>query len=361
MMNDTERYYACMNYKPVDRAPTWVWTPWPETIERWKHEGYNPESFDLYMNDDIWNAPHDWFFPYPPFEKKIIEESEDTVLYMNHEGIVLREFKNQPFSSMPQFVKFPVENRHEFHAFWKQRMQSDWRARRGPNWKYELLQLRSEPHPLIILGDRWTGFFGPLRNLLGVERLCMTFYDDPAFIEEMMDTMAEYIIEMVGQILDVVKIDAFIMWEDMAYNKGAIISPQLVRRFMLSRYKKVTEYLFERNVPFIGLDCDGQIYELIPIWIEAGLNFLYPFEVQAGMDVLDVRRKYGKDMRIWGGIDKKALAIGKKAIDKEIDRVKPLIYEGGYVPFTDHSVPPDVSFENYRYYRTKLRQASVPN
>ncbi len=95
---------------------------------------------------------------------------------------------------------------------------------------------------------------------------------------------------------------------------------------------------------------------LIPVWMDAGLNFLYPFEVQAGMDVLEVRRRYGRDLRIWGGVDKRALAQGPRAIDAELERLRPLIDEGGYIPHTDHSIPPDVSYANFRYYTRRIAE-----
>jgi uroporphyrinogen-III decarboxylase len=191
---------------------------------------------------------------------------------------------------------------------------------------------------------------------VGVQKLCLLFYDDPPFLEEMMEANADFIIAMMSQILDVIEIDAFIFWEDMGYKAGPLVSPRMARQYMLPRYRRVVDFLHGRGVKYIGLDSDGQIDSLIPVWLEAGLNFLYPFEVQAGMDVLEVRRKYGKDLRIWGGVDKRALAIGPAAIEAELRRVQPLIQEGGYIPHTDHSCPPDISFENYGYYMRRLSE-----
>jgi uroporphyrinogen decarboxylase len=173
----------------------------------------------------------------------------------------------------------------------------------------------------------------------------------------MMDANADFIIAIMSQILDVIDIDAFGFWEDMAYNHAPLISPAMVRQYMLPRYCRVTEYLRGRGVPYVGLDSDGQIHSLIPVWMDAGLNFLYPFEVQSGMDVLDVRRRYGRELRIWGGLDKRALARGPAAIDAEIARLKPLIDEGGFIPHTDHSCPPDISFQNYCHHLEALGRA----
>jgi uroporphyrinogen decarboxylase len=353
-MNDLERFYACMNYQPVDHTPFWAWGPWPETAERWKSEGYNPEKMDLNMGADIRQAYGGWFFPHPPFERKVLAEDGGHILYVNHEGILMRELKGNPMSSMPQFVKFPVETREEFRRFWQERMQPDLTQRIGPDWKEQLRAIRARPHPFIVISDRWGGFFGPLRNLVGVQRLCTLFYDDPAFVEEMMDANADFIIAMMAQILDVVTVDAFAFWEDMAYKTAPLISPQMARRYMLPRYRRVADFLAGRGVPFIGLDSDGMMDSLIPVWLDAGLNFLYPFEVQAGMDVLAVRRKYGRGLRMWGGVDKRALAHGPRAIDAELARLKPLMDEGGFIPHTDHSIPPDVPFRNYCYFMEKL-------
>ncbi len=363
-MTDLERFRACMDYRTMDRPPFWAWGAWPETLERWKSEGYDPKTFDLNMGADRRIAFGNWFFPKPPFEHKVLEENAEHILYVNHEGILMRELKKNPKSSMPQFVKFPVETREDFRRFWKERMQPNLTQRIGPDWKTQLQAVRAsarfrrgaKPSPFIVISDRWGGFFGPLRNLVGVERLCTLFYDDAAFIEEMMDANADFIIAVMSQVLEAACPDAFAFWEDMAFRTAPLLSPQLARRYMLPRYRRVADFLRGRGVKFIGLDSDGFIDPLIPVWLDAGLNFLYPFEVQAGMDVLAVRKKYGRELRIWGGVDKRALAEGPQAIDAELRRLKPLMDEGGYIPHTDHSSPPDISFSNYCHYMKRIEE-----
>jgi len=357
-MNDLERFLACMNYQPVDRVPFWDWGAWPETIERWQSEGYDPAVYEPASLADRRNALGSWFFPNPPFEHAVLDEDERSIIYINHEGILMKEMKGNPMSSMPQFLKFPVENRQEFRTFWNDRMQPDLVQRIGQDWKSKLRSLRSQPVPLIVVSDRWGGFFGPLRNLTGVQNLCTLFYDDPAFIEEMMDADADFIIAMMSQILDVIEIDAFAFWEDMAYKAGPLLSPRQARRYMLPRYKRVADFLRSRGVRYIGVDSDGQIDGLIPVWLDAGFNFIYPFEVQSGMDVNSVRRKYGRELRLWGGFDKRTLAIGPEAIDAELDRLRALMIEGGFLPHTDHSCPPDISFANYCYYMQRMAEVT---
>jgi uroporphyrinogen decarboxylase len=353
-MNVLERFRACMAYRPVDHAPFWDWWAWPETVARWKTEGYDPQRFEPAAICDPRNVFGGWFFPNPPFERRVIEEDAESVVYINHEGILMRERRDNPSSSMPQFLRFPVETREDFRRFWAERMRPDLERRIGPDWQQRLRDWRAQPQPLIVISDRWGGFFGPLRNLVGVEKLCLLFYDDPAFVEEMMEADADFILAIMDQVLDTVAIDAFGFWEDMAYNHAPLLSPDMARRYMLPRYRRVADHLRRRGVPYIGLDSDGQIDPLIPVWLDAGLNFLYPFEVQAGMDVRAVRRKYGRELRLWGGVDKRALARGPAAIKAELERVRPLIAEGGYIPHTDHTAPPDISFAHYCHYLERL-------
>lgn len=353
-MNDLGRFQAMMNYQPVDHTPYWSWGGWPETYQRWETEGCDLKTYDPNGKADRRIVYSQWWFPTPPFEYQVLAEDEFTITYINHEGITMRERKDNPYSSMPQFIRFPVETREDFRAFWRERMQPDLSKRIGPDWRAQLIAARAQPQPLIIISDRWGGFFGPLRNMLGVQPLCTMFYDDPALIDEMMDANADLTIAIMDQVLDVVTIDAFTMWEDMAYKTAPLLSPTLARRHMLPRYRRVVDFLRGRGVQWIGLDSDGQIDPLMPVWLDAGLNFLYPFEVQSGMDVLAVRKKYGRELRIWGGVDKRVLAQGHAEIDAELARVRPLMEEGGYLPHTDHSVPPDVSFQNYLYFMQRF-------
>lgn len=355
-MNELERFHATMKYGERDRAPFYeLWcSTWPETAERWAKEGgYVQGKTDL--GCDRWVVETSWFWPQPAFERKILAEDEKHVTYVDPQGIVMREFKVNPLSSMPQFVRFPVQTPEEFRQYWRERMRPDLTARIGPDWREKLRGLRNRDYPLVVIADRWGGFFGPLRNLVGVERLCTLFYDDPAFVEEMMEADVEFLIGMLAQMLGETDIDVFGFWEDMAYHTAPLISPELVRKFMLPRYRKVIEFGRSHGVHFFSVDSDGNIDSLIPVWRDAGIDIVYPFEVQAGMDVLAVRKKYGKSLRIWGGVDKRVLVDGPAAIDRELERLAPLIRDGGYIPIADHSATPDTPYENYRYFLQRLK------
>ena len=151
-MNDLERFYACFDYGPVDRHPFWFFGIWPETHERWLREGWNPETYDPAEGAEKTPLYSGWFQPAPPFEKQIIEENEGHITYINHEGILMREMKNNPSSSMPQFIRFPVETREDFRKFWAERMQPDLASHIGPDWKNQIRAIRDKEPPVHRVG-----------------------------------------------------------------------------------------------------------------------------------------------------------------------------------------------------------------
>ena len=139
---------------------------------------------------------------------------------------------------------------------------------------------------------------------------------------------------------------------DFSYN----ISPAMFRDFMLPRYRRITDLVRARGCDTIFVDSDGDVSQLIPLWLEAGINGVYPMEVAAGMDVGRLRQEYGRDLLMTGGIDKRALAQGPQAIDAELKRRMPVAEQGGYVPHLDHAVPHDVPYEAFCYYWDRKKE-----
>jgi uroporphyrinogen decarboxylase len=142
----------------------------------------------------------------------------------------------------------------------------------------------------------------------------------------------------------------------MAYRSGPFISPQMFREFMLPPYQRVISFLKEMGVNVLLVDTDGNIEKLVPLFLEAGITAVFPFEVQAENDIISFRKKYPR-LQILGGIDKIKIAQGKEAIDEELNSKVPFMFKaGGYIPHIDHHVHPDISWENFKYYRNRLKE-----
>jgi uroporphyrinogen decarboxylase len=345
-----ERFLKTLAYEPVDPPFLVCSGAWEETREQWRTQGWDGRPLHEVFGTDLLLPVAVYYGPAPTFAYEVIQEDETTRVYVNHEGIVMREFVEHRDTSMPQFVRFPVENEADFERLEAERLGLNLGARFSSEWKQRVTDWADSEWPRRCWADRWGGFFGPLRNLMGLEGLCIAFYEQPKLVERMMAQRAEAMIAITQEILRHTRFEVFWFWEDMAYNHGALIDPQMFRRFALPHYRRVCDWLRSQGIEHIWLDSDGRIHDLIPIWIEAGINGLWPFEVQAGMDVNEVRRIYGHDLAIAGGISKRAVAAGGDEMRREVDRVMPLVEDGGYFPELDHSAPPDISWDHFCEY-----------
>jgi uroporphyrinogen decarboxylase len=147
------------------------------------------------------------------------------------------------------------------------------------------------------------------------------------------------------------------IWEDMAYKAGPMISPRMVREFMLPAYEELIAFFRAGGVELIMVDCDGDVRPLLPIWLEAGADVVHPCEIAANCNPLEFRSRY-PGCRLHGGLDKRAIAQGRAGVDAELRLIQPLLKEGAYIPSIDHFVPHDISFETYLYYVERRREIS---
>ncbi|MFC1452011.1 uroporphyrinogen decarboxylase family protein [Verrucomicrobiota bacterium] len=361
-MNARERFLATAGFQPVDRTfilPPWAWQ---ETLARWQGEGL-PRDADLaghFQTDRIDDGPvrmNGRYGPHlvPPLERIVIEETAAHRIVRDEEGNTVKLFRQNATSSMPMWLEYPVRNRRDWEEIVKPRLDPTVPGRFPVGQEFEdwVRSVRDRELPLDIQAG---SLYGWPRSFLGVERISLLFYDDPMFIHEMCEHITEFVIAGITPFLKRVQFDSAFYWEDMAGKAGPLCSPATYREFMLPRLKRIADLLHAHGVRHIVVDSDGNNDVLIPLWLEVGVNGLRPFEVAAGCDPVATRRKYGKDLVIQGGIDKRALAQGKDAIDREVlSKVPWLCMQGGYFPQIDHLVPPDVSLENYTHYARLIR------
>ena len=290
----------------------------------------------------------------PNYEPEIITRDEDTVTLIDGGGRKVRIW-NDNRQRMPMFLDHPVKDRASWKEY-KKRLDPNTPERWPSDWNSYVEEINSTNDPKVLAVG---GFFGLLREWMGTEKILYTFYDDPSLIEDMMDQICYLETEIIKRVVKDIRIDCVHFWEDMAYKTGPLISPDMVRKFMMPLYKKVTDILHGSGVDVISVDSDGNVNELIPLWLECGINFHWPLEVTAGNDAVALRKKYGKDIILGGNIDKRALIKGKDAIREEVMSKVPFLLEsGGYFPSVDHSVPPDITWENYRYFINTVREVA---
>jgi uroporphyrinogen decarboxylase len=260
--------------------------------------------------------------------------------------------------SIPHFVSWPVKDARDFEELVEERLDPESPERFPDEWEAEVEKLNAY-EGVVGLGGYPCGFFGSARFLMGEVALLMGFYDTPDLIHRIMDHLAELWARLYEKVLSRVQVDCVHIWEDMSFKNGPLISPELFREFMVPAYQKVTDVARSYGVRIVLVDTDGDCTKIIPGFLEGGVTGLYPFEVQAGMDVAKIREAF-PGLQIMGGVDKKAIASGRQAIEDELaKRLPKVLRKGGYIPMFDHQVPPDVSYEDYRYYRTRLAEMAA--
>ncbi len=353
-MNSRERYQAVTHYRKADRLFRHEMGPFPETVKRWRAEGI-PADKDLAAlagYDRFERAPVQLSL-LPGFKLETVSEDAEYRVYCDsRDGVIKKIRKDAQPPAMPQYLRYPLQTREDWKEL-KKRLDANSAGRIPANWDALKEKYRNRDFPLGVPAG---SMFGWLRDWMGVEHITVTLYDDAAWIQEMMEHLADLFVAVLEKVVFDVQFDFAIMWEDMAYKTGSLISPRHVREFMMPNYKKVTSLLHKAGIDTIMLDSDGNVEELIPLWLECGINYIYPFEVAADMDVVRLRRKFGKDLIMGGGMDKRVMASDKGAIKDMISEKKSLIEEGGYVPGCDHAIPPDVSWGNFMYYRELLNE-----
>ena len=366
-MDARERFLAVMDFEPVDRTLMWEFGYWSGAVRRWYTEGLPccagvPQSLgdgqttigkdvrDFFgMDSHMQEMPINVYLA-PVFEERVLEDHGDWIVILDTRGVVTKQRADRV--GIPHFVRGPVANREDWERVKAERLRPTLQGRLPENWTQVREALRQRDYPLVIGGD--AGFFGVLRYLMGVEPLLLAYYDQPELIRDMVSYLADFYVALFDQILDLVDADLAVFSEDMAYKTGPLISPSMVREFMLPCYQKVTSLLRDRGVRHIFLDTDGNCWSLISLFIEGGITGMYPFEANAGMDVVEVREAFPR-LQMLGGIDKMQLIAGPTPIDAELERkIPPLLEAGGYVPTVDHNVPPDVSWDDFVHYRRRL-------
>lgn len=358
-MTHRERLLRTLRFETVDRVPDYEFGAWDQTINRWHKEGLPQEyagvwgAINSYFHtDDTEYGPSPWvnIGLLPGFEYKVLEEKGDHITIQDGDGAIAEMIRPELGASIPRYIKYAIETRKDWEKIRDEKLNPDTPGR-IPNNLDELCKKTLDADYPIGLGCG--SLYGWLRNWMGVENISIAFYEDPDWVEEMMEHLTWMRLKLFEPLAGKCKIDLGHWWEDMCYNKGPLISPKLFAKYMVPRYKRITDFLRnECGCEFNMLDSDGNIHELVPLWLEGGINVMFPVEA-AHTDAYKISDQFGKKVPMRGYFDKRALIAGKDAIDKEFKRLEPLLKRGGYIPHTDHLVPPDVSWENYKYYRQR--------
>ncbi len=356
-----ERFRRLMRYEPVDRLPNWELGVWPQAADRWLAEGLPPDKVRGDWFSGLPALDHDpkIFAPlnfklHPCFERLVIEEDEHYEVVRNSLGVVTRALKEGAVGGgrmcMDQYLKFPVENAEDFHLLRKRLDPTD-PARYPADWDERVAAWRQRDCPLVLGTNCSCGFYWAAREWMGTERLSEAFYDQPRLVHEMMEFHADFVIELTRRARADIEFDYLTLNEDLAFKSAPLLSPACFRQFIMPPLKRLIDELKRHGVRYVALDTDGCPERLIAMMMEAGVDILWPIERAAeNNDPRELRRRFGRSLHLWGGVDKREVARGPAAIDAHLAELRPLVAEGGFVPTLDHTFPPDISREAFEHY-----------
>ncbi len=366
-MTERERFLALMAYKPIDRAPNHEVGCWGQTIERWGLEGLDiyELNWDWFTGEQYFDMDAREFITVdygmlPPFEEEILEQSERYLIRRNSKGIVTKALvpgtTRGTRASMDQYLSFPVTDPDSFREL-KKRFRPHLAGRYPAYWRTLMLPRWRQRDHVLVLGRNCStlGFYWRAREWMGTENLSYAFYDQPALVHEMMEFIADFTIEVSRPILEEVSPDYMFINEDMSMKNGPLLSPATYERFIFPHMKRMVDFFKSHGVRYVLVDTDGNCEALIPLLMDAGVDGIWPLERASDMDPLRIRETFGRDLRLWGGVDKRVLARDKAAIRAHLKELAPLIEQGGFIPTVDHTVPPDISLENFLYYMEKKK------
>jgi len=364
-MNYKSLFQRIMSYGSFDRMPVVHWGEWSETRERWIAEGLPPAS-DLkepldavplwasLIDGDSWlgvgSAKDDINIGlFPPFEVEEIEQTPDYRIYKGNDGVLRQEWKHG--SGIPRYIGYTLKGAKDWDAY-KQRLKPD-PARIAPGLAERLKRKESSGLPICFPAGSLMGW---IRNWMGLENMVYLQFDQREVYADMVMTIAELTCWAADQVLPRVRADLAHSWEDICGRAGPLISPEIFDECVAPGYQKIRSKLEEYGVRLYSVDSDGDIRALAGHWLDAGVNLLFPLEVGPFRgDALEYRKKYGKSLRLMGNFDKLSLEKGRDAVNAEIERLLPLMKDGGYIIASDHHITPGVALSDYRWYLERIR------
>ncbi len=349
-MTDRERFVRQMHYEPVDRCFNMEFGYWHENFEQWPlfvdngiHNDQEAEQFFSFdgiacVGGNVWMSPL--------FEAKIIEDRGDHLILINQEGL-LAEVRKDGHSTIPHYIKASIVTPDDWKQCKAERFRLDDPARVVNIEAIKKWHPDERDYPL---GVNAGSMIGKIRDMLTFEGLAYACYDYPDMVEDMVETCCQMVERFLDQLLPHFDFDYAGGWEDICFKNGPIVSLDFFNQVVVPRYKRIGEKLRAAGIDIWYTDCDGDVRPLLPGFLSAGINCLFPYEVNSCIHPGALLDEYGKDLRIMGGVDKLELRKGKTAIKAYLESLAPYVERGGYIPFCDHRCPPDVKPDDYLYY-----------
>lgn len=372
-MNLRENTKAILHYGSFTKMPVVHFGFWDETLLRWADEGHitreeaegwgDGNNYDRSISRKLgFDYNYSGNFStlnqlFPAFKEEVLERRDDGSYVVRDSGGAI-VMKKEGVISIPVELDHTLVDRASWEEHFLPRLQfSDDRIDTAA-----LERLASEDSTRDIPMGLFTGsLYGKIRDWMGIVGLSYLMVDDEELYAEIIDTVGALALRCAEAALKVYSgFDHLHFWEDICFKNGPLVRPEVFAELVGPHYRRITDLARGYGIDIASLDCDGCIDELVPVWLENGVNTMFPIEVGVwNASIAPWREKYGRELRGVGGMDKRVFAEDFAAVDAEIERLRPLMALGGYIPCPDHRIAPDAKFENVQYYCDKMQRIII--
>jgi len=346
-----------MRFEDAGSLPVLALEPYePEIQALWEAQGHlkKGQTPEEKLGMDALEIIPVSFGPIPGFETKRLWEDETYYVETEFMGGTVKRKKEAP-SRYYGYIGHPVKSPGDWHNYKKRFVVCPVRVSFDLKNAAEKYSRCENPVGIHLFPFFFRlGFYA-----LGMEYFMEAFYTEPGMIHDMFDYWAKFTIDTIRPVLETVKPDFVTLTEDLAYKGTTHVSPAMYEQFWLPYQNKVVKLLEHYEVEVISLWSAGKLDGIMDTAINSGINCTWPVERASGADPCALRAKYGKKLRMAGGIPTRALIDGPDEIDRAIEDMMPLIKQGGFFPALDDMVLPDISFENYEYYVKQLQKIKL--
>jgi len=339
-MNSRERIKLALEHKEPDRVPIHD-NPWQATVDRWLSEGLpSGVSAADYFGYELAEFGADTT---PRFPIEVLSEDDEYIVERNSYGGVRKNHRD--FSTTPQVIDYPCKEREDWEKIKPRLEPSDYRV----DWVSGLQRFsREESRGRFITYNAAVGY-DKIQSYVASERLLRAVLLEPDWVTDMYWADAELAMAMCDRMIDGgFRFDGAYLFCDLGYRGGLFFSPGHYEDQLHPVFKELCRFFHERDM-YVFLHCCGDVKDLIPYFIEDGIDCLQPLEVKSGMDLVELKERHGDDITFMGGIDVRLMALDDPApLEKEIrEKFTAAKENGGYIYHSDHSVPNNVSFQQY--------------
>ena len=345
-MNSRERLIYAIGNKMPDKVPKLDISYWPETIERWRGEGLPPELVesdleDYFGLDKIFRLSYNTSLQ---LEQQIHYEDDRVRDISDANGVIHRESKLQSFPPAP--ISSLINNMRDWLEY-KSRLAVN-SSRISDDSLNSYKRAVGEGDRYMILTSREPVWYA--LNMFEKEESLVKIIEEPELLYDIASHFTDFTIGMIEELNSKgYYFDAFWFFSDLCYKNGMMFSPGFYREVALPLHKKLFNFIKDRNMQII-CHCCGNLKQILPFWIESGIDCIQPMEVRAGNDVREFKQLYGNQISFMGNISVDIMSTTKDAIEEEVrSKVTAAKQGGGYIYHCDHSLPPSVSLENYKH------------